>query len=391
MKKVVLMLRNNDTPSYDMRMALQKKSLEEAGYDLHQIFIRYENNKLNLWWLHGDKTIYGEADNLTNKTMKCMTTIKPLVPLRNVISMDLLSKFIDKHIPKPDVIHAHNLDMMPLAIKLKKKYKCKLMYDMREYWNSMAGRGFSSVVSGYYGKKDKRVWKHADSILVMEQPMYNYYRPLVPYDTKMTVVKNTKPLKYNQWRAPVSTKLNTPFVLLYLGTIGEMRFLKEAIEVVETLKGKVRFLIGGCKQSGEYYKTIVKMCNESKHSHFLGELPQDQVIQMTRFSDCVFNMINPNDFNSSRATCNKQFEAMVAGRPIISTKFTVSGDITDDYMCGTVVLYSKKHLKYALERLVESPKDCARYGRHALQAAESTHNWKVDSANMLKAYKRLVK
>lgn len=392
-KKVVLMIRNNNVPSYDMRMALQKKSLEKAGYDLYQVFIRYKKKGLNLWCLHNDKVIHNVADNLTNTTIRCTSASKSLVPLRNMISMNTLSKFIDKHVPKPDVIHTHNLDMMPIAIKLKKKYNCKLVYDMREYWDKMAGRGLSSVVSGYYGKKDKRQWKHADSILVMEQPMYNFYRPLVPDSIPITIVMNTKPLTYDKWEPSASanlTELKLPFLLLYLGTIGDQRFLKETIEVVETLKGKVRFLIGGCKQSSEYYNTIVKMCSEYKHSYFLGELPQTQVIPMTHICDCVLNMINPHDFNSSRATCNKQFEAMVAGRPIISTKFTTSGKITDDYNCGIVTLYSKKHLKYALEQLVKSPKDCAKYGRYALRAAKSTYNWKVDSARMLKAYKKVV-
>lgn len=391
------MIRFNDTYKYDMKMALEKKVLDTAGYDLHQIFIRYENG-LNIWYLHNDIVVHLTKNNsipmLYSKAIKYINMAKVFVPLRNVLSTIIIHKFIKSlKLEKVDVIHAHNLDTMPFAIKLKKEYNCKLVYEMREYWDRMAGRGLSSVVSGYYSKKDKRLWKHADSILVMEQPMYDFYRPLVPNSIPITVVMNTKPLTYDKWEPSASanlTELKLPFLLLYLGTIGDQRFLKEAIEVVETFKGKVRFLIGGCKQSSEYYKTIVKMCNEYKHSHFLGELPQTQVIPLTRTCDCVLNMINPHDFNNSRATCNKQFEAMVAGRPIISTKFTTSGDITDDYMCGTVVLYSKKHLKYALEQLVRSPKDCARYGRHALRAAKSTYNWKVDSARMLKAYKKLV-
>lgn len=390
MKKVVLMLRNNDTPSYDMRMALQKKSLDEAGYDLYQLFIRYENNKLNLWCLHNDENVYGIADNLTNVTMRCITVAKPLVPLRNMISMNILSKFIDKHIPKPDIIHAHNFDMMPFAIKLKKKYKCKLIYDMREYWDKMAGRGYSSAIREYLRTRDRHVWKYADSILVMEQLMFDYYRPQIPGNIPITVVMNTKPLTYKKWKAPPSVQSGTPFVLLFLGTIGNQRFLKEAIEVVETFKGKVRLLIGGCKQSGKYYKTVVKMCNESKHSHFIGQLPQSQVIPMTQFSDCVLNITNPNDFNNSRATCNKQFEAMVAGRPIISSCGTESGRITAEYECGTVAPYSKRHLKYAIRQLVQYPNNCARYGKNALDTAKSTFNWEIDSNRMLKAYKKLV-
>jgi len=95
--KTVLMIRNNDKPSYDLRMVLQKKTLEDAGYDVYQLFIRFEDG-LNIWLLHKDDTVhYHESENdLISKTMGAATKVKVLAPLRNILTLYLMYKFIVK-------------------------------------------------------------------------------------------------------------------------------------------------------------------------------------------------------------------------------------------------------------------------------------------------------
>jgi len=94
-------------------------------------------------------------------------------------------------------------------------------------------------------------------------------------------------------------------------------------------------------------------------------------------------MINPNDINNKIATANKQFEAMVCGRPIICTKGTRSGEITRNEDCGLVVDYTKEALSEAIIKLRDSPGLCEKLGRNALKAAINKYNWEIEEKKLI--------
>ena len=383
------MLRNNDTPHYDYRMHLQKQTLEGAGYDVYQIFIRHDNG-LHMWCLHRDEiTHYHESeDELISKTMNALAKTKILAPLRNVLSMHLMHKFIDDHILGIDVVHAHNLDMMPLAAKLKSTYGCKILYDMREMYAHMAGRGYSSTVIGYYMLKEKRMMKKADWLLIMEELTREWVRKMnkkVP----ISLVMNSRPLiykKYKQW-----DKAAEPLTVLFLGTISQPRFLSEAIDVIEKMNGRVKFYIGGCKQSDPYYREVLAKCKVVKHSDYIGQVPCTSVIPLTRQCDVVICMLDPVQYNNGRAVANKQLEAMCAGRPIITSTGSYAAKVTVDNNCGLSIEHCKAGLRVGLEYLLQEPKLRIRYGKNALNAAKKKYNWSMDEKRMLDAYKELLK
>jgi glycosyltransferase involved in cell wall biosynthesis len=382
------MLRNNDTPGYDMRMALQKKSLEDAGYDVYQIFIRYENG-LNIWMLHKSETThYHESeDDFVSKTMNICAKLKPLAPLRNIMTMHLMYKFITKYIKKIDAVHAHNLDTMPLAAKLKSKYKCKIVYDMREMYAHMAGRGFSSVVKNYYLNKEKRMMNKADWIFIMEELTRKWVKNMnkkVP----ISLVMNSRPLIYKECKN--WNKQAEPLTMLFLGTISQPRFISEAIDVVEKMNGRVKFYIGGCPQSDPYYHNTIAKCKKVKHSEFIGVVPYTSVVPLTRQCDVVFCMLNPEQYNNGRAVANKQLEAMVAGRPIITSAGSYAGQITNENDCGMVIKHDKIGLQIGLQMYLNFPELRIVHGKNALKAAKEKYNWSIDSKRMLSAYSELL-
>jgi glycosyltransferase involved in cell wall biosynthesis len=122
---------------------------------------------------------------------------------------------------------------------------------------------------------------------------------------------------------------------------------------------------------------------------FLGRVPMDQVVPMTMKADAVFCMFNPADPNSAAGTPNKLFEAMVSGRPIICTKGTYSGELTEQEEVGLAVEYSEQALKQALIKLRDDPVLREKLGRNALRAAVTKYNWQKEEAKLLALYKSL--
>ena len=107
---------------------------------------------------------------------------------------------------------------------------------------------------------------------------------------------------------------------------------------------------------------------------------------MTQAADAVVCMIDPRDHNNRIASANKQFEAIVSGRPIIATRGTRSGEITEDESCGLVIEYTKDALKDAIVRLRDDQSLRRQLGEQALQAAIRRYNWETDSRILTKIY-----
>jgi len=180
--KTVLMLRLNDSPSYDYRMHLQKKSLEKAGYDVQQLFLNYING-LNISSIHGSEEVtWKQIDSVPyiySYTMqRCFKSLKQYLT-RYMEYRAVLS--LVKHV---DIIHANNFDTMLLALKLKKYFKCKVIYDMQEYYAKMDAQDFKSIKLNWYLWLDKYVCKKADWIFTMDDDQYKRIDNFVNGDGK---------------------------------------------------------------------------------------------------------------------------------------------------------------------------------------------------------------
>ena len=77
---------------------------------------------------------------------------------------------------------------------------------------------------------------------------------------------------------------------------------------------------------------------------------------------------------------------MVAGRPIIVTKGTRSGQITAEENCGLVIDFNKVALKLAILHLSDHPELCEQLGRNALKAALTKYNWEIDQKKLIEIY-----
>lgn len=63
----------------------------------------------------------------------------------------------------------------------------------------------------------------------------------------------------------------------------------------------------GSKQN--YVNALKNKCSKVQNVDFIGRIPMEDVLPMTKNADVVVCMTDPGDPNNSRATANKQFEA----------------------------------------------------------------------------------
>jgi glycosyltransferase involved in cell wall biosynthesis len=139
----------------------------------------------------------------------------------------------------------------------------------------------------------------------------NYFRSIT--NKPITIIMNCKDLISEEYQPPK----NDVFTICYIRILNKSRMFPEIVDVIGNMEG-IRFVIAGKKEN--IYEEVKERCKKYNNVEFLGPIPFNEVIPKTLESDVVVCMINPNDLNNRITIANKQFEAMVCGRPIICAK-----------------------------------------------------------------------
>jgi len=281
-----------------------------------------------------------------------------------------------------DVVHCHDLDTLPIGVKLKKKIGIKLVYDAHEIWGYMISNDIPKIWANYYLHKEKKLIQYLDGFIIAEDKYADYFKTFT--DNKLISILNCKKVLSGKYFPP---KKSATFTLLFIGRLSSTRFLLELVESVKGLKN-VQCIIGGIGKT-KYVDKLKQKCEETENVDFIGPVPLNEVITMTKRTDAVVCMVNPNVINNKIATANKQFEAMVCGRPVICTKDTRSGEVTENEKCGIVVDYSIDSLRNGIIKLRDNPKLCETLGKNALKAAIDKYNWEKQEEKLIKIYEQI--
>jgi glycosyltransferase involved in cell wall biosynthesis len=181
---------------------------------------------------------------------------------------------------------------------------------------------------------------------------------------------------------------NEIFTVIYFGVIGKPRFLLELVDVMKELPD-IKCIIGGSGSKIGYVNELIEKCRLIKNVDFIGRVPMEEVIPMTLKSDAVIHMIDPLDSNNTIGLANKQFEAMVCGRPIIISEGSYAGELVEKLNCGLVVRRRKEDLKKAIEKLRDNPEICKKLGENALKAEINEYNWDNQEEKLIKLINKI--
>ena len=375
-KKRVLMLLSNSF-AHDPRVYMEAKTLVKNGYSVTVLawdrkkrerpfedkdgikvirvyntrfmdILKYDILKLHFWWKMG---------------------------IKRALELYKESSF--------DIIHAHDLDTLPIGVALKKKLGLPLIYDAHEIWGYMIARDFPEIISKYYLLREKRLLKYVDRIITVSDNFKKYFQNIT--DKPIEIIMNAKPLILTEYEPPQ----NDIFTLIYIGSLNKSRFLIETVEIVRGLKN-VRLIIGGIGKK-DYVDKLEKECEKSSNVEFIGKVPMDEVLIRTKQADAVLFVLNPENMNNKNSLGNKVFEAMVCGRPVIVSNGTYAGEFVKKENVGIVVDYNKESLKGGIIKLRDNPQLREKLGRNALKAAREKYNWEIQSKKLVRIYEEINK
>jgi glycosyltransferase involved in cell wall biosynthesis len=282
---------------------------------------------------------------------------------------------------KFDVVHCHDLDTLYAGVWLKKKLGITLVYDAHEIFGYMIDRYLPWIIPSFTLKLEKRLLKKVDYIITVNQPLKDYFSGIS--DKPVEIVMNCKKLVSKKY---ISVK-NKVFTICYFGVFNSTRYFPNIVYILGSIKD-IKFIVAGKNET--LFDAVKKRCENYKNIEFLGTISLDDVIKYTLKSDAVLCMIKPEDKNAKIAHANKQFEAMVCGRALITTKDTYIGEMTKHLNCGVITDFNERGVIDAVTTLRDNPKLCTKLGKNALNAAVKKYNWDKQEKKLLDIYENLM-
>lgn len=376
---VVMLLSNAFT--HDSRVYAEAQSLLKAGYDVTVVALDRERE-------HPAKDV---LDGISIERVRPLSTLKgnrlvrPFTLIWNGLNLLLSQWQMYRHALKLhkrenfSMIHCHDLDTLLAGVALKRRTRLPLIYDAHEIYGYMLARRLPYWIASRFLWLEKRLIRYVNHVISTDEMQKRYLDAIT--DKPITLVMNCKPLQLNHYRPPD----NEVFTVLYIGVLHKGRSIPLLIDAVEEIDG-VRFIVGGVG-SPEDVQAIADRCAAARNAQFIGKVPMHDVIPLTFKADVVALILNPNDLNNRDSLANKQFEAMVCGRPIICTKGTYSGELTEQEKVGLTVEHNKEALKKAIAVLRDDPGLREQLGRNALHAALTKYNWEKEEQALLEIYK----
>ena len=278
-------------------------------------------------------------------------------------------------------IHCHDLDTLPVGTFFKARTGLPLIYDAHEIWGYLMAQELPGDWGGYYLWKERRLLRSVDRVITVNEPLRAYFEGVT--EAPVTIVMNAKPVITTSYVPP----RDDLFRVIYIGTLNNSRFVRETVQAVHDLKG-TELTLGGIGKPA-YVGALQRDCREAPNAEFLGRIPQEEVIPWTQKADAVLCLTDPSDRNSSIALANKQFEAMVCGRPIIVSKGTYLAEFTERHSVGLAVEHSIGGVREGLRRLRDDPRLRETLGRHGLEKALGEFNWTRQEQKLLGVYRGL--
>jgi len=361
----VLMIVSNDVV-HDSRVLKEARALQEAG--IHVTIIGWDRS--------GTLAHREERDSLEIHRVRTDGAMR-IVP-KDLFRTPLWWRRayrLARSIPF-DVVHCHDLDTLPIGVRLKRATGRPLVYDAHEVFGYMIEKDVPRAVVDYTFRLERRYAPQADRIIAVTDGVKAYVD--AASGRNAVVVRNCHELLSDGYRPPPGP----PFTVIYVGTLHISRFILQAIEVVGDMPD-VRLVLGGSKKLTPIVRA---MCAEHPNTPFLGLLPNERVLPLTVESHAVLAMSDPDLRISKVGLSNKMFEAMVTGRPSIVTEGMPMGEIVTREECGLAVPYTKEGFRSAVESLRDDPALAERLGRNALAAAKREYNWGAEKAKLLAIY-----
>ncbi len=395
-KKILMLLEHPFPP--DIRVEKEAKALLKAGFNLSLVCAddgkkEYNWNGMKLYKVPFKKDII-------SKVLRKALVIHP----------DFYG-YLDELLKKEyfDVIHVHDLRLVPTALKIKEKYGCKVVADLHENypagvreWNKSSSglKGFVKRSLDNYEKWfkiEREVVKKVDKIIAVVDEMKNRMieQHNIPED-KIIVVSNLEDedfVKKAKVDESLIQKYKDKFVVLYIGGFGAHRGIDTAIKGMKYLDKNdiLLLLVGrGSKKIENKFKSLIKENSLENRVEIIGWQPFEKVFTYQKLANICIVPHNSNE-HTDNTIPHKLYQYMMVGKPIVVSSCPPLARVVKESNSGLVFKAGnpKDFAKRVLE-IYENKELQAKFSKNGLKYTfEDNHTWQEESKKLIAFYRSI--
>lgn len=374
--KVTMLLSNPYRP--DPRVKKEAKSLVEAGYQV----------SLVCW----DRKLEYPAHELIDgiEVFRIRVPSKYSLGSRQLIHLPRFWQGALKLLNciKPKVVHCHDLDTMPAGYWYRQFHPTvKWIYDAHECYPAQIGPQVATWIAGTLDRLDQFMTQRVDCVITVSDSLAGYFKNM---GGEASVVGNyhminqcTGSLELTREEIGFSIE---DFIIAYIGGFTPARAIIPLVQAASLYPTCKIFVAGDGIQRPSIEKEVQRHTNVS----YLGWVPQSLVMAYTKIADVIYYGLYNNNKNSHYSSPNTLFNAMHAGKPIITTNIGDIASIVKKVNCGMVIeTPSPEHIAEKIWQLAD-PGTRSKLGRNGMLAVVERYNWGEAEKILLDLYGSIV-
>ena len=282
------------------------------------------------------------------------------------------------------IYHFHDPELLPIGIRMKKKYNKKVVFDSHEdIPMQLLGRTvfpdfIKRALSFVYALYEKQCMKKFDALVSVTPTLTERLRTYNKYTYQITNYPIEEGfVDHRKWDGNIC----------FAGGIAPQWMHKEIINVLDKIN--VKYTIAGPYYSKDYFASIKSLSNWG-FVDYKGRIPHEDVTELLQQSSAGMALIKYNasvGFHIGTLGNTKLFEYMQAGIPVIATDLQLWKEIVDEYHCGICINpYNQNEIIDAIKYIISHPEEARRMGENGRRAIKEKFNWATQEKTLYEMY-----
>ncbi|MTH94888.1 glycosyltransferase family 4 protein [Roseibium sp. RKSG952] len=298
--------------------------------------------------------------------------------------------FIEKVVElKPNVIHAHDLICLPLAIKAAEITGAKVVYDAHEL-EVHRNPPLSRLQKLWVARVETRNSRAADAVLSVGR--YGARELSKMIGRSVDVIYNSPPLDPCRRQIKQDCEIGPDSKLIvYVGKITAGRGISDVISMLPMLPNVYFAAVGPSDpKSMRELEAATERLGVSHRFRALPPVPYRQVVSYISSADVGIISVEPVTLSYQYCMPNKLFEMTFAKIPILSNELDEISEFLNEIGHGRVVDYDNRAgLPLAIYEMLEN-RDAYKISEEKWQRLSEEYSWESQERKLFNVYRRIL-
>jgi glycosyltransferase involved in cell wall biosynthesis len=291
-----------------------------------------------------------------------------------------------------DVVHAHDLNTLPVAAVLAARAKCQLVYDAHELYSEISTLRF--VEKHVWSVTERALIRRADALITVCESIadefvkrYGVAKPEVLLNAPVASAMSAS-VPGDRLREKAGLVDDAEPIILYQGGFIPNRGLEELVMAAPYIERGTIVFMGWGKIEEELRELVVATGVEDR-VRIVGPAPQDELLDFTRGADVGVIPYKAVGLNNYYTTPNKLFEYMLAGVAVAGSDVPELRRFVHAHRLGiTFDPFDPRDIAMAINYLLGDGDELREMRKRAIEAGR-LYVWERQAPKLLSVYREL--